>query len=223
MKKWFSLILCLLLAITVFAGCGDATQTQSPSPDNSATISPTATPGSDDEKEQLMESLREEFLAKADEVVVDEDSVTFQDASAADTITIQKNPEETVNLYASFTTLWYEAGGTVVGCIGGSTSQEDVYKRQVLYHAEAEWSGGKYMPMDKVARHLTENQIDFDLVPIDSLKGAHIEHGKLLLNQEKYPCLIVPYSEKLPKDAIRIFWEFAQQGLCCLLYTSRCV
>lgn len=124
MKKWFSLILCLLLAITVFAGCGDATQTQSPSPDNSATISPTATPGSDDEKEQLMESLREEFLAKADEVVVDEDSVTFQDASAADTITIQKNPEETVNLYASFTTLWYEAGGTVVGCIGGSTSQE---------------------------------------------------------------------------------------------------
>lgn len=86
----------------------------------------------------------------------------------------------------------------------------------VLYHAEAEWSGGKYMPMDKVARHLTENQIDFDLVPIDSLKGAHIEHGKLLLNQEKYPCLIVPYSEKLPKDAIRIFWEFAQQGLCVI-------
>ena len=124
MKKWFSLILCLLLAITVFAGCGDAAQTQSPSPDNSAAISPAPTPGSDDEKEQLMESLREEFLAKADEVVVDEDSVTFQDASAADTITIQKNPGETVNLYASFTTLWYEAGGTVVGCIGGSTSQE---------------------------------------------------------------------------------------------------
>lgn len=28
-----------------------------------------------------------------------------------------------VNLYASFTTLWYEAGGSVTGCIGGESSQ----------------------------------------------------------------------------------------------------
>ena len=30
-------------------------------------------------------------------------------------VTIRKNPQKVVNLYASFTTLWYEAGGTVVG------------------------------------------------------------------------------------------------------------
>ena len=27
-----------------------------------------------------------------------------------------------MNLYASFTTLWYEAGGEVIGCIGGDSS-----------------------------------------------------------------------------------------------------
>ena len=46
----------------------------------------------------------------------------FTDASGKDSITIQKNPENVVNLYASFTTLWYEAGGEVTELIGGDSS-----------------------------------------------------------------------------------------------------
>ena len=54
-------------------------------------------------------------------MTVEADSVTFEDASS-ETVTIQKNPQKTVNLYGSFTTLWYEAGGTVEGCIGGDSA-----------------------------------------------------------------------------------------------------
>ncbi|MBQ8495563.1 MAG: ABC transporter substrate-binding protein, partial [Clostridia bacterium] len=69
-------------------------------------------------------ALRDEFLEKANTVVVNEDSVTFTDASDDGTteVTIAKNPGKTVNLYASFTTLWYEAGGSVIGCLGGDSA-----------------------------------------------------------------------------------------------------
>ena len=70
-----------------------------------------------------METLRNEFLSKTQDVVINETTVSFTDASGQ-RLTIEKNPEKTVNLYASFTTLWYEAGGSVIGCIGGSSSTE---------------------------------------------------------------------------------------------------
>ncbi len=69
-------------------------------------------------------ALRETFLAKANEVVVTDDAVTFSDASDAGTVTVAKNPGKVAVLYASFTTLWYEAGGTAQGVIGGSSSVE---------------------------------------------------------------------------------------------------
>lgn len=76
--------------------------------------------GQDTEKS----ALRDEFLVKANDVVITDDAVTFTDASGDGTtqVTIKKNPQKPVNLYGSFTTLWYEAGGTVVGCIGGDST-----------------------------------------------------------------------------------------------------
>lgn len=74
------------------------------------------------QKAYVESELKEQFLSLANEVVVNEDSVTFTDASGADSITIAKNPQNVYNLYGSFTTLWYEAGGTVSGCIGGSSA-----------------------------------------------------------------------------------------------------
>lgn len=111
MKKILSLMLCLsmLLGVFVLASCE-----KTPTPSNG---------GDNERKEQLKAELKNEFLKQADEVVVSGDSVTFKDATE-NSITIQKNPAKTVNLYASFTTLWYEAGGSVSGCIGGSSSQE---------------------------------------------------------------------------------------------------
>ena len=59
----------------------------------------------------------------------------------------------------------------------------------VLYHAEAEWSGKSYMPVDDVCKTLMENQIDFDIVPYYALSEA-------------YEAIIVPYAEFLP-DQVR--------------------
>lgn len=69
--------------------------------------------------------LREAFLSKANEVVISSDSVTFTDASGSNTpITLSKNPRNVSILYASFATLWYEAGGNANSIIGGDSAIE---------------------------------------------------------------------------------------------------
>lgn len=124
MKKLLSVLLCLCMLVSVIAlaSCGKDNTDPTPTPDKPGN---TTDDGSAD-KETLKAQWKTEFLKLADEVVVDDTSVTFKDATSVDgsTVTIRKNPGKVVNLYASFTTLWYEAGGSVVGCIGGSSSQE---------------------------------------------------------------------------------------------------
>jgi len=67
-------------------------------------------------------ALRASFLAKADEVVVTDDSVIFPDAASETPLEIAKNPSRPAVLYGSFVTLWYEAGGKAAGVIGGDSS-----------------------------------------------------------------------------------------------------
>ena len=138
MKKMLSLVLCVLMLAGVFAlaSCGtngddtsDTSKTSGSGESSGSAGAESSSAGTDD-KEALKAELKATFLKLADEVVVDDDSVTFQDASGDTPVTIRKNPQKVVNLYASFTTLWYEAGGTVVGCIGGSSSQE-LYKEYI--------------------------------------------------------------------------------------------
>ena len=135
MKRWISFVLCIcmLTGAAMLSGCGGTAQTETTGGNETAestgdSSGETTTPqgGGEEPDDSQREQLRAQFLAEADKVVVTDDAVTFSDASVTDggTITIAKNPEKTLNLYASFTTLWYEAGGTVIGCIGGSSSVE---------------------------------------------------------------------------------------------------
>lgn len=135
MKRWitFVLCICMLTGAAMLSGCGGTAQTETTGGNETAestggSSGETTAPqgGGEEPDDSLREQLRAQFLAEADKVVVTDDAVTFSDASVTDggTITIAKNPEKTLNLYASFTTLWYEAGGTVIGCIGGSSSVE---------------------------------------------------------------------------------------------------
>ncbi len=127
MKKFLSFVLCLSMILGVLA-LSSCEKTQDPDPEDTTNAEESTTPPNEEaaRKEQLKTELKNEFLKQANEVIVNENSVTFKDATSKDgsTITISKNPAKTVNLYASFTTLWYEAGGSVSGCIGGSSSQE---------------------------------------------------------------------------------------------------
>jgi hypothetical protein len=74
----------------------------------------------------------------------------------------------------------------------------------VLYHGESEWTG-EYMKMQKPARELTENQIDFDFVPIDILSNlgsynGKVENSALHINGEEFKCLVIPYSQYITKE-----------------------
>lgn len=117
----------LMLGGTLLSACGnivdsDISDTQNTTAPVINIQDKTKPTSSETDLTAAKETLRAAFLEKANTVKVTDDSVTFTDASGNGEITVKKNPASVVNLYASFTTLWYEAGGEVIGCIGGSSS-----------------------------------------------------------------------------------------------------
>jgi len=137
MKKIFSVILSSVMCVAAICGAAACSSTNSESEkkdpsENTQNVDPDNKTEDTSKKEEETPKdepkgydeaeLKEQFLSLANEVVVSEDSVTFTDASGADSVTVAKNPQNVYNLYGSFTTLWYEAGGTVSGCIGGKSS-----------------------------------------------------------------------------------------------------
>ena len=134
MKRIYAVLMCMILAAASLAGCAqssggskadssvqESSKEESSATEESSEAESSAEESKAEENTELKAELRAKFLEKADQVTVEADSVTFEDASS-ETVTIQKNPQKTVNLYGSFTTLWYEAGGTVEGCIGGDSA-----------------------------------------------------------------------------------------------------
>ncbi len=86
-------------------------------------------------------------------------------------------------------------------------------KVALYYRAEGEWSGGVNGHEKKYAKILTDNQIDFDIIPLDYLLDATVEDGKFVLCDESYPCLVVPKSEYLPIKALKRFAELAEASV----------
>lgn len=95
--------------------------------------------------------------------------------------------------------------------LSGGVHKADV---AVYYNAEAEWAGGKSMLQQKVCKHLCQRQIDFDLLPQDTIcNDAKTKDGKLVVREEEYAALIVPYSQYLPNELIDRFVDLAGQGV----------
>ncbi|MGM0125559.1 hypothetical protein IGI37_002958 [Enterococcus sp. AZ194] len=73
----------------------------------------------------------------------------------------------------------------------------------VIYHAESEWTGS-YMSCQKPARVLTQQQVDFDILPNDLFKEENdysiVLDKKLQINGVEYSLLVVPYSEYIDDD-----------------------
>ncbi len=84
---------------------------------------------SEQTQERNSDELRNIFLTEANEVEITENSVIFTDA-AGQLCEISAGCDNVVILSASLTTLWYEAGGTVSGCIG-SPSTIELYRESV--------------------------------------------------------------------------------------------
>lgn len=83
----------------------------------------------------------------------------------------------------------------------------------ILYHAEAEWSGGDCMYFQKPGRKLLERQLDYDVIPVDALGKAKVEEGRLVIGRMKYPCLILPFASHLDAGAAAFVEKAAAKGL----------
>lgn len=66
------------------------------------------------------DELKNYYLSLADEVIINGDEIIFKDLYDKE-IKLTRKKFKTISLYASFTTLWYEAGGEVIATIGGSS------------------------------------------------------------------------------------------------------
>jgi len=82
----------------------------------------------------------------------------------------------------------------------------------VSYHAEAEWSG-EYMLIQKPAAILCRNQIDYDFLPIAATVDALVVDGKLVVNQESFQALVIPYAQALPAEYLHKLEVFSKAGL----------
>lgn len=98
---------------------------------------------------------------------------------------------------------------------------EHVAPAALLYHAEMEWAGD-YMLMQKPARELLENQIDFDIIPSEIFSPDHesaasivkIEKkAKLKVQKEMYSVIIIPYAKFLPRAVIAFIEKAQREGL----------
>jgi hypothetical protein len=85
----------------------------------------------------------------------------------------------------------------------------------VLYHAEAEWSGNCMM-MQKPARILWDNQIDFNFVPADVFAEKEFyrtEIGKeLIINDRLHRVLLIPYSQFITAETALGITELLEKG-----------
>jgi len=77
-----------------------------------------------DNKNSSSSDIRNSFLESANEVTVTDTGIIFTDAVSDTPIEIAKNPKRVVCMYPSYGTLWYEAGGELIGCIGGNSASE---------------------------------------------------------------------------------------------------
>ena len=107
-----------------------------------------------------------------------------------------------------------------------------VVQAALLYHGEAEWSGG-YMFDQKPARELMEHQIDFDIVPADvfafgeyfntGLTPAGEKEGMALLeiNGNTYKALVLPYSQFITQAVARFIIKAQKEGFPVVFVDGR--
>ncbi|MBQ4089126.1 MAG: glycosyl transferase family 2 [Clostridia bacterium] len=98
----------------------------------------------------------------------------------------------------------------------------EIVSAAILYNAEAEWAGKDYMLMQKPAKKLYDQQLNYDFLPTDAmLNDAAVADGKLTVNGMVYPAMIVPYSQYLPAALIEKLADLEKAGMKLAFVTAR--
>ena len=91
---------------------------------------------------------------------------------------------------------------------------KEIVSAAILYNAEAEWAGKDYMLMQKPAKKLYDEQLNYDFLPTDTiLNDTAVADGKLTVNGMVYSAMIVPYSQYLPAVLIAKLSELEKAGM----------
>ncbi len=90
----------------------------------------------------------------------------------------------------------------------------------ILYHAELEWWNYDCMACETPGKQLYDNLMDYDFVDLDTLQTAKVTDGKLILNKETYPCLIVPEAKAYPPEVRNILNRLSADGLDIIAINS---
>ena len=85
----------------------------------------------------------------------------------------------------------------------------------IVYPAEAEWSGMGSMSLRQPAKILYDQQLNYDILPIDTLMDASacVVDGNLIIGDMCYPALLVPYAAWLPKEFLVRLGKYEEDGL----------
>lgn len=85
----------------------------------------------------------------------------------------------------------------------------------ILYDAELDWVGD-YRPLEYSGRVLSQNQIDYEIIPADILLNCRVENKQLTAAAEKYQALIIPKSEYLSEELINWCSSAIEEGFLIL-------
>lgn len=77
----------------------------------------------DEDKHTDVQLIADQLELAASEVTVDETNVMFKDVEGTKSLT--KRPQRVISIYNSYTNLWYESGGTIVGRIESTTELDE--------------------------------------------------------------------------------------------------
>lgn len=103
-------------------------------------------------------------------------------------------------------------GNRVCNLISGGKAVTPV---AILYHGEAEWCGNA-MLMQKCARVMLDNQVDFHFVPADVFAEREFYRTKitdvLTVNGHDHQIMVIPYSQFITKETAQAIVELAQKG-----------
>lgn len=97
----------------------------------------------------------------------------------------------------------------VITCLDKSQHVANV---AILYNAQGEWMSDEAgMFMQKPAKLLYDNHIDFDILCEDLLKGVQVVYGKCKVI-ETYDLIVVPYAQRLPEWVQNDLLNLKNQG-----------
>lgn len=165
-KKILSLILILILITTTLAGCATESDLE-------------------EQSQKPNEEVLEEGKPAEDEygIVIDKDTVTFEDGRGEE-VTIDKNPERAVVLFASFVDIWVRNGGELVGMVEPS----DEYIVPGTEDVETLGKQGS-ISLEKVI------SLKPDLVVLSYNTGSHLDMIPAL-EENNIPIMVLDYQFK---------------------------